>query len=185
MPKPRILTGYRPTGKLHLGHWFGNLQNMIALQREYQAFWFIADWHALTSHWQDPGHIRRHGRSHDGHDRAKAQRTDFHGCQGSHGGLCAVGYRLGFLGAVVRLNHALRLAAECLDQALALAVERAHPRIADNPLLVGAAALCQVLHDRLPLAEIGVHQPVDHLGHFTVDLRRHIQVLVSPLFARR
>lgn len=58
MPKPRILTGYRPTGKLHLGHWFGNLQNMIALQTEYQAFWFIADWHALTSHWQDSSHIR-------------------------------------------------------------------------------------------------------------------------------
>lgn len=58
MSKPRILTGYRPTGKLHLGHWFGNLQNMIALQHDYEAFWFIADWHALTSHWQDSSHIR-------------------------------------------------------------------------------------------------------------------------------
>ena len=53
MPKPRILTGYRPTGKLHLGHWFGNLQNMLAIQHDYDAYYFIADWHALTSHWQD------------------------------------------------------------------------------------------------------------------------------------
>ena len=59
MPKPRIVTGYRPTGKLHLGHWFGNLQNMIAMQDDYEAFYFIADWHALTSHWQDTSHIRR------------------------------------------------------------------------------------------------------------------------------
>jgi tryptophanyl-tRNA synthetase len=58
MPKPRILTGYRPTGKLHLGHWFGNLQNMIAMQHDYDAYYFIADWHALTSHWQDTSHIR-------------------------------------------------------------------------------------------------------------------------------
>jgi tryptophanyl-tRNA synthetase len=58
MSKPRIVTGYRPTGKLHLGHWFGNLQNMIAMQHDYDAFYFIADWHALTSHWQDTSHIR-------------------------------------------------------------------------------------------------------------------------------
>lgn len=57
MQKNRILTGYRPTGKLHLGHWFGNLQNMLTLQDEFEAFYFIADYHALTSHWQDPSHI--------------------------------------------------------------------------------------------------------------------------------
>lgn len=54
MPKKRILTGYRPTGKLHLGHWFGNLQNMLQLQHEYDAYYFIADYHALTSDWADP-----------------------------------------------------------------------------------------------------------------------------------
>jgi tryptophanyl-tRNA synthetase len=53
MPKKRVLTGYRPTGKLHLGHWFGNLQNMLQLQHDYDAFYFIADWHALTSDWAD------------------------------------------------------------------------------------------------------------------------------------
>jgi tryptophanyl-tRNA synthetase len=59
MPKKRILTGYRPTGKLHLGHWFGNLQNMLATQNEYDAFYFIADWHALTSNWADTSGIRQ------------------------------------------------------------------------------------------------------------------------------
>jgi tryptophanyl-tRNA synthetase len=57
--KKRTLTGYRPTGKLHLGHWFGNLQNMLAMQREYDAYYFIADYHALTSDWADPSGIAR------------------------------------------------------------------------------------------------------------------------------
>ncbi|MCL2606833.1 MAG: tryptophan--tRNA ligase, partial [Coriobacteriia bacterium] len=58
--KQRVLTGYRPTGKLHLGHWFGNLQNMLALQDQYEAFYFVADWHALTSEWQNPTDIARY-----------------------------------------------------------------------------------------------------------------------------
>ncbi len=57
--RKRTLTGYRPTGKLHLGHWFGNLQNMLALQEEYDAFYFVADWHAMTSMWADTHEIRR------------------------------------------------------------------------------------------------------------------------------
>lgn len=58
MTKKRTLTGYRPTGKLHLGHWFGNLQNMLQMQHDYDAYYFIADYHALTTHWQDPSHVR-------------------------------------------------------------------------------------------------------------------------------
>jgi tryptophanyl-tRNA synthetase len=57
--RKRILTGYRPTGKLHLGHWFGNLQNMIAMQDTYDAFYFVADWHAMTTMWADTHEIRR------------------------------------------------------------------------------------------------------------------------------
>jgi len=57
MTKKRTLTGYRPTGKLHLGHWFGNLQNMLRMQHEYDAYYFIADYHALTSDWQDPSSV--------------------------------------------------------------------------------------------------------------------------------
>jgi len=60
MARKRILTGYRPTGKLHLGHWFGNLQNMLALQEEYDAFYFVADWHAMTTMWADTHEIRRY-----------------------------------------------------------------------------------------------------------------------------
>ena len=45
----RALTGYRPTGPLHVGHWFGNIQNMLELQDNHDAFFFIADWHALTT----------------------------------------------------------------------------------------------------------------------------------------
>lgn len=53
-----ILTGYRPTGKMHLGHWFGNLQNMLRLQHEFEeVYFFVADWHALTSDWADPSKV--------------------------------------------------------------------------------------------------------------------------------
>src|SRR5437764_8229117 len=48
-PRSRVLTGYRPAGPLHVGHWFGNVQNMLRLQEEHDAYFFIADWHALTT----------------------------------------------------------------------------------------------------------------------------------------
>ena len=60
--KKRILSGMRPTGKLHLGHYFGVLQNWIALQDEYDCFFMIADWHALTSEWMNPGAIPKNVR---------------------------------------------------------------------------------------------------------------------------
>ena len=47
--KQRIVSGMRPTGKLHLGHLVGALQNWVALQDGYDCFYFVADWHALTS----------------------------------------------------------------------------------------------------------------------------------------
>lgn len=49
MPKKRILSGMRPTGKLHLGHYVGALENWIKLQDEYQSFHLIADYHVLTT----------------------------------------------------------------------------------------------------------------------------------------
>lgn len=47
------MTGYRPTGPLHVGHWAGNVENMLALQADpgFDCFFFIADWHMLTSHY--------------------------------------------------------------------------------------------------------------------------------------
>src|SRR6186713_203330 len=48
-PRKRVVSGMRPTGRLHLGHLVGALQNWEQLQREYDCFYFVADWHALTS----------------------------------------------------------------------------------------------------------------------------------------
>jgi len=50
----RVLSGMRPTGRLHLGHYHGVLKNWVDLQHEYQCFFFVADWHALTTHYDDP-----------------------------------------------------------------------------------------------------------------------------------
>jgi tryptophanyl-tRNA synthetase len=53
--KSRVLSGMRPTGRLHIGHYFGALQNWVRLQNDpgYECFYFIADWHALTSDYAD------------------------------------------------------------------------------------------------------------------------------------
>ena len=53
----RVLSGMRPTGRLHLGHYHGVLKNWVALQHEYTCFFFVADWHALTTHYEDPSII--------------------------------------------------------------------------------------------------------------------------------
>jgi tryptophanyl-tRNA synthetase len=50
----RVLSGMRPTGRLHLGHYHGVLKNWLRLQAEYECFFFVADWHALTTHYEDP-----------------------------------------------------------------------------------------------------------------------------------
>ena len=50
----RVLSGMRPTGQLHLGHYHGVLKNWLRLQHEYQCFFFVADWHALTTDYEDP-----------------------------------------------------------------------------------------------------------------------------------
>lgn len=49
----RILSGMRPTGKLHLGHYHGVLKNWVKLQQEHECFFFVADWHALTTHYEN------------------------------------------------------------------------------------------------------------------------------------
>ncbi len=55
--RPRVLSGMRPTGKLHLGNYMGALANWVKLQDEYECYFFIADWHALTSDYADPSGI--------------------------------------------------------------------------------------------------------------------------------
>ena len=58
MKRKRILSGMRPTGKLHLGHLHGALNNWKNLQEDYECFYFIADWHALTTDYADTSSIR-------------------------------------------------------------------------------------------------------------------------------
>ncbi len=57
--KRRVLSGMRPTGKLHLGHYVGALQNWVRLQRDYDCFFFVADWHALTTDYADTSRVKQ------------------------------------------------------------------------------------------------------------------------------
>lgn len=50
----RVLSGMRPTGQLHLGHYHGVLKNWLSLQNEHECFFFVADWHALTTEYEEP-----------------------------------------------------------------------------------------------------------------------------------
>ncbi len=49
----RVLSGMRPTGRMHLGHYHGALKNWVRLQEEYECLYFAADWHALTTHYEE------------------------------------------------------------------------------------------------------------------------------------
>src|SRR5213592_1457282 len=57
MYETRVLSGMRPTGSLHLGHFHGVLKNWVRLQAEYPCLFFVADWHALTTDYAAPGDI--------------------------------------------------------------------------------------------------------------------------------
>ena len=56
----RVLSGMRPTGRLHLGHYHGVLKNWVRLQHEQQCFFFAADWHALTTDYEHPQQVAEH-----------------------------------------------------------------------------------------------------------------------------
>ena len=58
MYETRVLSGMRPTGSLHLGHYHGVLKNWVRLQAEYPCLFFVADWHALTTDYEKPGRHR-------------------------------------------------------------------------------------------------------------------------------
>ena len=55
--RPRVVSGMRPTGRLHLGHLVGALENWVPLQDKYDCFYFVADWHALTSDYADTSQV--------------------------------------------------------------------------------------------------------------------------------
>jgi len=54
MTRESVLSGMRPTGALHIGHYHGALKNWVHLQEQYDCFYFVADWHALTTHYESP-----------------------------------------------------------------------------------------------------------------------------------
>jgi len=56
--RPRVLSGMRPTGKLHLGNLVGALQNWVQLQDQYESYYFVADWHMLTTDYADPSELQ-------------------------------------------------------------------------------------------------------------------------------
>ena len=58
--RKRILSGTRPTGRLHLGNYIGALRNWVAMQDTYECFYVIADWHALTSDYADLSHLEEY-----------------------------------------------------------------------------------------------------------------------------
>ena len=55
----RVVSGMRPTGAMHLGHYHGALKNWIKMQAEMPCLFFVADWHALTTHYDDPSNIEK------------------------------------------------------------------------------------------------------------------------------
>ena len=59
MYETRVLSGMRPTGALHLGHYHGVLKNWVRLQGEYPCLYFVADWHALTTDYEAPGQVQK------------------------------------------------------------------------------------------------------------------------------
>jgi len=58
MAVQRVLSGMRPSGKLHLGHFHGVIENWLKLQKENECFFFVADWHALTTEYNNPSNIQ-------------------------------------------------------------------------------------------------------------------------------
>ncbi|MEI8196296.1 MAG: tryptophan--tRNA ligase, partial [Phycisphaerae bacterium] len=59
MSKPRVLTGDTPTGRLHLGHWVGSLENRVAMQNDYDCYFIIANVHAFTTRAEKPDEVRQ------------------------------------------------------------------------------------------------------------------------------
>jgi tryptophanyl-tRNA synthetase len=58
--RSRVLSGMRPTGAMHLGHYHGALKNWVRLQHEHECFFFVADWHALTTHYEERDVMERY-----------------------------------------------------------------------------------------------------------------------------
>ncbi len=60
--KKRVVSGMRPTGYLHLGHYLGVIKNWVELQKNYDCYFFVADWHSLTTEYANPGNVKDYSR---------------------------------------------------------------------------------------------------------------------------
>src|SRR3990172_5940350 len=58
--RKRMLSGMQPSGRLHLGNWLGALKNWVKFQDEYETYYFVADWHALSTNYADTSKIREY-----------------------------------------------------------------------------------------------------------------------------
>ncbi len=78
----RVLSGMRPTGAMHLGHYHGVLKNWVRLQDQYPCLFFVADWHALTTHYDQTQRIGADGLGHGdrlaGGRRRSREGNNFH-----------------------------------------------------------------------------------------------------------
>ena len=82
-PRRRVLSGMRPTGRLHLGNYMGALYNWVKLQHEYECYFFIADYHALTTDYADTADLK------DEHSRGRARLSLRRSRSGALHDLCA------------------------------------------------------------------------------------------------
>src|SRR5437879_12881411 len=76
--RKRVLSGMRPTGKLHLGNYVGALQNWVGMQDQYECYFCVVDWHALTTDYADTSKVKENSLAvvcdclAAGHDREKS-----------------------------------------------------------------------------------------------------------------
>jgi tryptophanyl-tRNA synthetase len=176
MKKGRILTGDRPTGKLHLGHYVGTLANRVRLQEEYELFLLIADYHALTRN-VDKNHIR------DMRDHRRALVLDYLAVgidpdkttiyvQSDVPSVCELHLLFSMLATVPRLERVPTLK-EVMD---AEHIEAPSYGLLGYPVLQAA----DILHVRADLVPVGKDQ-ASHL-ELTREIARRFNYLYGPVF---
>ena len=80
----RVVSGMRPSGRLHLGHYNGVLKNWVRLQHEYECFFCIVDWHALTTDYEHPQQVAEHTGLHPNTVRFHLERLENEGLVSRH-----------------------------------------------------------------------------------------------------
>ena len=170
----RVVSGMRPTGRLHLGHYHGVLKNWIRLQHEYECFFFVADWHALTTALQ---RTLRHRAVHVRYGRRLAGR----GCESGLGDAVRAveGARARRTASAAVDDHAGQLARACAELQGPAGQARWRARSVDVrfPRLSGAAG-CRHPHYRAANVPVGA----DQVAH--VEITREIARRFNHIYGR-